>query len=378
MGFDFTVAITPSKNLEREMQYIKAALLYADRITLISPLAYLYTQLSTEGKNLDEFVVLRMFESVLPLCKDQKPELYRDGVSALNQLRPLLRSKKYRAVPVLEKIKIRKELLGFAQEMDGVLLDLIGESYANELQLLLKSEKLVLQPFEHNLADLDGITAEYFGMLTKSVKASFPLFDELSSDLMSAAVNARIVRLSDTEKRKITHAGFSGSMIQNLPSFEDASVSELLDIHKELSGPLTRFRGKMITYSDSIQSLPWDDQFESECSLLFDKEIAPELQEIDELTHENSFIKNLGRELVSDGAFLKSAGGLIMGIAAAGVIPSFTQAVSADVTILATGGAWATTKIAAAYNEYNKNKKEIEKKDLYFYYQAGKTLTKNK
>lgn len=86
----------------------------------------------------------------------------------------------------------------------------------------------------------------------------------------------------------------------------------------------------------------------------------------------------MGRELVSDGAFLKSVGGLILGIAAAGVIPSFTQAVSADFTILATGGAWATTKIAAAYNEYNKNKKEIEKKDLYFYYQAGKTLTKNK
>ena len=173
MGFDFTVAITPSNNLEKEMQYIKAALLYADRITLISPVAYLYTQLSTDGKKLDELAVLRMFESVLPLCKNQKPELYREGVSAFNQLKPLLRSKKYKAIPVLEKIKIRKELLRYAQEMDEVLLEVIGESYANELQLLLKSEKLVLQPFEHNLADLDGITAEYFGMLTKSVKAYF-------------------------------------------------------------------------------------------------------------------------------------------------------------------------------------------------------------
>ena len=48
MGFDFTVAITPSlQNIDRELQYVKSALLYADKVTLISPVVYLYTQLST-------------------------------------------------------------------------------------------------------------------------------------------------------------------------------------------------------------------------------------------------------------------------------------------------------------------------------------------
>ena len=82
------------------------------------------------------------------------------------------------------------------------------------------------------------------------------------------------------------------------------------------------------------------------------------------ITKENSFLKNLGRKVASDDEFLKSAGGLVVGIAAAGVIPSFTQAVSADIAIIATGGAWAATKIAATYDECREHKKEIERKDM--------------
>lgn len=376
MGFDFTVAIAPSDNIEQELQYIKAALLYADKITLISPLAYLYSQLSSQSNHLSEKDVVRMIEYALPLCRKQEPDLYQNGLSAIGQLKSVLSSPKYRSVKYVDRIKIRKELLDYAAKIDSVLLEILGEEDTKELQILLKSKKLVLQPFEHDLTDLLGITKEYFGMLGKSIKSSFPLFDETSSKLMSAAVNAKIIQLNDIDKRKITHAGLSEKMIRQLPSFERSSVNEILDINKELNGPLTRFRAKMLTYSDNIQSLPWDDHFAEECTLLYHKEIAPELQEIEELTHENSFVKNLGREIISDGAFLKSAGGLIVGIAAAGIIPSFTQSVSSDVTILATGGAWATTKIAAAYNDYRKNKKEIEKKDLYFYYKAGKILEK--
>ena len=45
MGFDFTIAIVPGKaNIDRELQYVKSALLYADSVTLISPMAYFFTE----------------------------------------------------------------------------------------------------------------------------------------------------------------------------------------------------------------------------------------------------------------------------------------------------------------------------------------------
>jgi hypothetical protein len=42
--------------------------------------------------------------------------------------------------------------------------------------------------------------------------------------------------------------------------------------------------------------------------------------------------------------------------------------------MLVAGSAMMASKITASYSDYLKKKKEIEKKDLYFYYQAGKKL----
>ena len=56
---------------------------------------------------------------------------------------------------------------------------------------------------------------------------------------------------------------------------------------------MVRFRSKLLNYSEQIQSLPWDKDFASEYQILFDKEVAPEIIEIEEATKDNSFIKNI-------------------------------------------------------------------------------------
>lgn len=375
MGFDFTIAVQPElTSIDKELQYIKSALLYADRIILISPMAYMYTQLCTGGAAFDEKRIVKLLKFILPICQEQDPETYRDGMDVIEQLSKFLYSKQYKAFPMRQKIGFQNEIKRFMQKIDETFLELMGKSQIAELNQLLGSGKLILQKFEHNLADVDGCASEYFKYLMKSVKTSMPLFDEVSNDLMRAAVQSKIISLSESEKRKITHAGVSDNLLQRLPSFDVASVDEIMDIRKELNYALVRFRSKVIAYSENIQSLPWDDDFEFECSTLYNREIAPAVLEIDELTKENSFMKNLFGKMAADGEFLKLTGGLIIGVAAAGVIPSFTQAVSADTAMLAAGGAWATTKIAATFKEYQERKQKISKKDLYFYYKAGKLL----
>ena len=72
---------------------------------------------------------------------------------------------------------------------------------------------------------------------------------------------------SESEKRKITHAGVSDNLLQRLLSFDTASVYEIIDIRNELNDLLIRFRSKLITYSENIQSLPWDADFELNAQL---------------------------------------------------------------------------------------------------------------
>lgn len=377
MSFDFTIAVQPAlTTIDKELQYIKSALLYADKIILISPLAYMYTQLTTGGANFDERRIIKLLKWILPMCREREPDIYREGMDVVDQLSRLMYSKQYKSIPVLKKIELRNQLKGFMEEMDDSFIKMMGESQTAELNLLLKSGKLVLQKFEHNLADVNGCVSEYFGFLTKSVKTSIPFFDEASNSLMRTAMNSKIISLSESEKKKITHAGLSDNLIQRLPSFDTASVDEIIDIRKGLDGPLIRFRSKVLSYAESIQSLPWDDDFEYECSMLYDKDVAPAVQEIDELSRENSFVRNLTGKIASDEKLWESVPGLVISVAAAGIIPSFTDAISADTAILATGGAWAAQKIVATYKEHQEKKREISKKDLFFYYKAGKRLSK--
>lgn len=377
MGFDFTVAIVPNNtSLEREMNYIKSALLYADKVTLISPLAYMFNRLTNKGNNLNERTVIKLIEQILPLAKLNDTSFYEETYHVIKEFSNIIHSKRYKSIPYVKKLEIQRQLRSFTMEVCEVMFSLVGEQHGNELQTLINKGQVEIEKFNHSLGDLDLCVKDYCDLLTKSIQSSYPLFDTQSNDLMKAAVDSRIVNLSSIDKQKITHAGLTDNYIQKLPSFSEASMDELIDIKNELSKPLTRFRGKMLEYSESIQSMPWDTDFESECELLYNKEVVPALLEIEESTKDGSFIKNLGRKFLTDEGVWRSTGGLVVSIAAGGVISAFNNAISSDTAMLVTGGAYAATQIASAYEEYTANKREIERKDLYFYYKVGRLLDK--
>ena len=377
MGFDFTVAIVPNNtSLEREMNYIKSALLYADKVTLISPLAYMFNRLTDKGNSLNERTVIKLIEQILPLAKLNDTIFYEETYPVIKEFSNIIHSKRYKSIPYVKKLEIQRQLRSFTMEICEVMFSLVGEQHGIELQTLINKGQVEIEEFNHSLGDLDLCVKDYCDLLTKSIQSSYPLFDTQSNDLMKAAVDSRIVNLSSIDKQKITHAGLTDNYIQKLPSFSEASMDELIDIKNELSKPLTRFRGKMLEYSESIQSMPWDTDFESECELLYNKEVVPALLEIEESTKDGSFIKNLGRKFLTDEGVWRSTGGLVVSIAAGGVISAFNNAISSDTAMLVTGGAYAATQIASAYEEYTANKREIERKDLYFYYKAGRLLDK--
>lgn len=377
MGFDFTIAIVPDNtSLEREMNYIKAALLYADKVTLLSPLAYMFTRWTDKGNGLNERTAINLIEQILPLAKLNDASFYEESYPVIKELSDIIYSKRYKSIPYVKKYEIQRQLRSFTIEICERILSLVGEQHGSELQTLIDKGQVKIEKFSHSLGDLDLCVKEYCDLLTKSIQSSYPLFDTQSNDLMKAAVDSRIVNLSSIDKRKINHAGLADNYIRRLPSFSEASMDELIDIKKELSKPLIRFRSKMLEYSEAIQNMPWDADFESECELLYNKEVVPAVLEIEENTKDGNFIKNLGRTLLADEGVWKSTGGLVVSVAAGGVISAFNNAISSDTAMLVTGGTYAATKIASAYEEYITNKREIKRKDLYFYYMTGKLLQK--
>lgn len=375
MSFDFTIALLPKElDLTQEMNYVKSALLYADQVTLISPMAYLFHQFTDEKNSLNEKNAIKLFYKILPLIKEKDPDTYNSFYPVLNELSKIVNGKQYNSLPYVKKIQIKSQLKSYSQDFSKLMFSFIGNENADDLDSLIRHGQVKIESFNNSIADVDRCVLEYYNKLKVALKSSYPLFDEQSNDLMKAALESNIINVSPTDKRKITHAGLADNYIQRLPSFSEATIDELIDIKSELSQPLIRFRSKMLCYSDSLQSMPWDNDFEKECDLLYDKEVAPALLEIEECTKDNSFIKNLGKKFFTDEGFWKSTGGLVLGIAAGGAISSFNDVISTEQGMLAAGGAFVASKIAGAYNEYRKTKKDIQRKDLYFYYKAGKEL----
>lgn len=379
LPLNVAVAVVPSSSgIDVELQYIKSALLYADNVVLISPLAYLYTQLTYQPKEINEKHFILLFEKVIPFAKSQDPMLYEQGMCVLKQLKEIFNKKKYVQLPYAQRLNIIREAKELTKEVTKSMFSLIGVEQCHELETLISNNQVVIHKFNNSIADIDNIVKEYFEVLQNSLKNTSPLFDKQCYDLMNAAIKARVIKLSDMEKSKITHIGLVDNCLQRLPSFEEASIDELIDIKKELSKPLIRFRSKMLTFSNDIKSLPWDKDFVGECDSLFIKDIEPALLEIEEATHENSFRSNLGSKFLTEEGFWKSYNGLALGIATTGIITCLNEFTMNNYAILSGLGAAATAKFIEAIYEHQKEKAIIENNELYFYYKAEKILQSRK
>ncbi|WP_408956123.1 hypothetical protein [Natroniella sp. ANB-PHB2] len=376
--FKFSIAVAPNKmNLDTEIKYIKSALLYADTITLISPIAYIYFQLTDEKYKQNERQAVKLIDKIAPFIRIANPEVYRESEPIINQFKEVVLGKQYKNLKMVKKLHIRRGLNNFASEINNVLEKSIGSQTCKELSLLVNENKVELANFNHSFDDIDGYVREYFNKLKDSINSSYPLFDNRSNKLLSTAIKSGVIDMSRTKKYKTIHAGVADNLLTKLPSFEFASVNEILDIRRELGSSLIRFRSKILEFAEVVQSLPWNEDFEDECYILYNKKVAPSLLEIEELINENNIIKNLGIKILTDQKIWDGLGGLVINIAAAGAISSLSDTITSDTAIYTASGAWALNKIANTYNDYSKKTNTIKRKDLFFYYKAGKML-KNK
>lgn len=380
-NFNFTIAVSPESfiSLDREMKYIKTALLYADTIKLVSPVAHIFVELTDQAYKRNEKHTLELIDKVIPFIKIADINLYNQYINEVRpELKGIIYSKRYKNAPMVYKLQIRNVFKNFVKDIDKKIHDMLGQDICDDISFLIKSNKVKLDTFESTFDDADEYVMEYFKKLEKSISNSYPLFDEQSNKLMGSAIREGIINISDIDKFKVGHAGLTDRLLLKLPSFEFAEVNEILDIRKELEKPLLKFRGKTIEYTENIQTLPWDKDFEDECYILYNKEIVPSILEIEETITDNNILKNLGVKVMTDSSMLGNISGLVVGVAAAGAITTFSNAIAADKAMLATGGAWAISKIASAYNEYKIKAKEVERKDLYFYHKAGRNLIDKK
>jgi hypothetical protein len=355
--FHITVATYPARNvdLSHELQLLKAAMLYADRVKFCSPASsMLITVLQLGHLSTEELV--NLFAAATNNDELKKSmEVYRG-----------IKNKKHRNSN--EIIAVKKLEAGFKEAKktaDQYFERLIDQSGMDKLIRAVQSQIVELELLNGvNSQDMVKQYVQIIGDALRSEK-TYPLFDDRIGKLAEAATREGVIVLGDTSKLRAKQTGLSSNLFHRLPLFEKASIDEILDIRKELEKALINFRAGIIKFTKEIENAPWEEDFPQEADLIFRQYVQPGILELEDATKSNNFLLNLVPKAVISGGISSSFLGFLLSQA------SHLPGIITAATVIA-GSAVLTLE---AIKEWREKNQQIQSNHLYFYYKAGQKLS---
>ena len=378
---------------ENTLRLIKSSLLYADEIELIGLTEYAVFKylpsIMDGGKDLDALIsgMLPFLKSIEIPNKDVIMQQLEFAQSQLEVFAPVLQKRKRRTPNELKaQIKVNSVKRELQAQLSGALQQLVTKPSSVELQMLVKKNIVSIFDYQLQSINTDEMAGSYFGSMMNAIYAAnnYPLFDEQSTSFIHSIAKTQLIEISKTDSEVLRHAGVATKILMTLPTLESATYDELLDFKAQHTAPLVRFRKAIHGYTEKIMSLPWDTDFQYECLKLYDTEVAPQVEEINELFTETSTLKNLGKKVLADEELRKKAGFVAGGLATAittgnamsGLLHQFILTMS--LAVLSEQAAKGFIKVAnlwvQAHEEANKAKKQGTGNVMYYYYLASKEL----
>lgn len=361
----------PNKlSIEKDLRMIKAALLYADKVDLYSYQTSLILQLLLL-KELDFDQMLEIFQAVLNITDPSQAIEIAEGINKYKQYN-------HRKIDSLKVYKFRQMMKKSWEE--HIIKRFVGklekESSINEILPILKSGHLNAYIFQSS----DTLTAviEFYLLLANAITSSttYALFDASSANLINSAIDANILTVPESSSSRAKHISLAANILERLPLFDRASISEVMDIRKELKAPLVRFRQAIMTFSEAIQSEPWNKEFLSEAESLFRKEIEPAVLEIEESVNANKYLLTLSKKFFDKEVITGGVSTLVLVLSRLSELPEVVSQIF-DCALPVAGAIGASKFANAAYDSYQEvalKNETVNKNQLFFYYKASEKL----
>ena len=382
-----TVGTHPSGKVDlvRDLRLIKAAILYSDRAELYS----LTTALLLAWETIEQYTLserLQFLTKVIPFISSS-----REGREIIKFLRQHKRE--------LSKPPFKQT---FEKSWNAILEagnDIAEQARLSEIHRAIDSGRIDVHRFygltnrkmsmEH-LADFlalvsdkpsaklrgpqierrqDAVINEFVEGVLGAVTdgQTHPLFDAGVGALVDAAAREGKIDVSQAASIRGKHTALAGHLLTKLPLFDAASVDEVLDIRSDLDKPLVKFRQSMLRYSDMVRTAAWERGFSEEAEIIFHREVAPAVQEIEDAVKGNAFLASLARGAVDRPLVAPAGGALSL------VLSQFANLPEA----VALGLGLGTSAAALVYDtckEWEKQRRQVEGNGLYFYYETGRRL----
>lgn len=346
--------------LEHDIRLVKAAVLYADRVTLCSPTSSMLLAALSIGHLADEDR-LRFVASLAPLLA---PDRAASFIAVAETFSRLNRARRRTSQELIALAKIKRGLKDTWDALRPSLQSIAEKAGADELVRAVEAGLVELHAFHNYDERLIGEFVEFL-RATLADRQRYPLLDEQIGRLVNSGTAEGMFSPSRPGVARGRHAALAADLLARLPLLERATFDEIVDIRRELEGPLVRFRAAIQTFSESIEAAPWDADFAADAEAVFVREVAPAVAEIAEAMATNLYLTKLVDRAVSSGAAVGAFGVLIANAVDAPAILQVAAGAAASVT----GAAWD------AYRDWESRREEIERNHMFFYYRAETGLS---
>lgn len=311
---------------------VRSCILYADQIRLYSPTASLTLQVGSAVQNMSREDAVELMLEVMAHTGASAEyvravELFKQATLETNPKGWTKRAKEQRTLrraldasiagmaevavrwsstPAFMDLKLAEQhgILSFVREyklerpMDQVADFVIAASGGRPRRGAPERDKIYK---ERMLAEL---------LRSVMADSEYPLLDRGVQELVREG-KATGLQDSIAARKRSRAAGLGEAIFSQLP-VPEAPMDELLDLRKELSGVVSRFRRGLLKASAEIESAQWDEPFYHEASLVYERHVAPAVEELEDLLRATPALHKFFSMTTSAGRAFGVVGGLYL------------------------------------------------------------------
>lgn len=375
-NLNLVVATSPTtaeggRFLAHDLELVRASLLYADSVELLSPAALMVGGVAAvhhAGPEALMKVLGSLDDEALARFGDRDPQELRETVRAYQALASLPRAERRKRLGSRRSAELQRLFADFRSTMaaPGGPREMMGEvleqAQVPELDAALEAGVLTLSTDFMTLdADTDTQIEEYTARLKALLAqpSTHLLLDERMSGIAQSLIDDGQVTPSAATMTRVVRSRVGTGLVAQLPAFPGASIEAILETREELSAPLARYRGGVNRLSKTVESDPLSAGVSAEVEDMWRDEVVPAVNDLradlsaTRLGHDAAV--NLGRDSKS----ILAGGAFIFGV------ESFTD----HSTLLAAGFSAASVTgkaVLDAYKDLAGQWRQAKRHDLFY------------
>ncbi|QDP95298.1 hypothetical protein FOE78_04675 [Microlunatus elymi] len=199
----------------------------------------------------------------------------------------------------------------------------------------------------------------------------FLLLDATVASLIQSMISEGLVT---PPQRTIGNAGeavIGTGFIARLPAFPTAHVDEVVDLRSDLQDPLTRYRSKVAKLRGELQTGPFDEHIQAEIDALWRPDVDPALADLRQAMADHGLVRDMVRAAGGDlGSFALGR----WAPAAVSVIAANTFDLGTAVAAGITGAAAMAPSVARGLISHGSSQRAAKTGDLYYLYALDRAL----